>query len=184
LSGCHLLDVGTGEYNLTFVRHLFPDRSMMMITLAFREQGFMVRSGNLMQIHVVEDLARQGISFINRNPGSGTRLWLDLQLKRLGIDPRSIQGYQLEARTHTRVAEAVASNQADTGLGLNAAARRFGLDFIPLFHERYDLVMPQEAMQNPKLVSLLDILQSGDFRGEMEHLGGYETGHTGEMINV
>ena len=184
LSGCHLLDAGTGEYNLSFVRHFFPDRPMRMMTLAFREQGFMVRSGNPLQIHAVEDLARQGISFINRNPGSGTRLWLDLQLKRLGMDPGSIQGYQQEARTHTRVAEAVASSQADIGLGLYAAARQFSLDFIPLFHERYDLVMPQEAMQNPKLVSILDILQSGDFRSEVAHLGGYETGHTGEMIDI
>jgi putative molybdopterin biosynthesis protein len=184
LAGCHLLDAATGEYNLPYVRHFFPDRLMTMMTLAYREQGFLVRSGNPMQIHGVQDLTRPGIRIINRNRGSGTRLWLDLQLQRLGIDAGAVHGYSLEARTHTRVAEAVAGGQVDAGLGLEAAARQFGLDFIPLFHERYDLVMPQEQLEDQKLIPLLDILQGGDFRSEMDRLGGYETSHTGDMINT
>ena len=115
---------------------------------------------------------------------SGARLWLDLQLQRLGIDAGIVHGYNLEARTHTRVAEAVAAGQVDAGLGLEAAARQFGLDFIPLFHERYDLVMSQEQLADRKLAPLLDIMQGGDFRGEMDRLGGYETSHTGEVIDA
>jgi putative molybdopterin biosynthesis protein len=184
LAGCHLLDAVTGEYNLPYVRHFFPDRLMTMLTLAYREQGFLVRSGNPFQIHGVPDLARGDIRIINRNRGSGTRLWLDLQLHRLGIETGSIHGYELEARTHTRVAEAVAAGQVDAGLGLEAAARQFGLDFIPLFQERYDLVMPQEGLEDQKLVPLLDIMQGGDFRSEMARLGGYETSHTGDVINT
>jgi len=182
LAGCHLLDAATGEYNLPYVRHLFPDRPMTMLTLAYREQGFMVPRGNPLQIHGVEDLAREDINIINRNRGSGTRLWLDLQLRRLGIEPGNVSGYKLEARTHTRVAEAVAAGQVDVGLGLEAAARQYELDFVPLFHERYDLVITQEQMEDQKLVPIFDILQSGDFRGEMDRLGGYETGHTGDVI--
>jgi putative molybdopterin biosynthesis protein len=184
LAGCHLLDEATGEYNLPYVRHLFPDRAMAMLTLAYREQGFIVSPGNPLQMHAVEDLAREDISIINRNRGSGTRLWLDLQLRRLGIKPENVSGYKLEARTHTRVAEAVAAHQVDVGLGLEAAARQYGLDFVPLFHERYDLVVTQEQMEDQKLVPIFDILQSGDFRGEMDRLGGYETGHTGDMIHT
>jgi putative molybdopterin biosynthesis protein len=184
LAGCHLLDAATGEYNLPYVRHLFPDQAMSMLTLAYREQGLLVRSGNPLRIRGVEDLSREDINIINRNRGSGTRLWLDLQFQRLGFDPGRVRGYDQEARTHTRVAEAVAAGQVDAGLGLEAAARRFGLDFIPLFHERYDLVMSQEQMQDQKLAPLLDILQSGDFRDEMDRLGGYETGHTGDRIDT
>ena len=184
LAGCHLLDAATGEYNLPYVRHLFPGQAMTMLTLAYREQGLLVRSGNPLQIRGVEDLSREDINFINRNRGSGTRLWLDLQLQRLGIEPGRVHGYDQEARTHTRVAEAVATRQVDAGLGLEAAARQYGLDFIPLFHERYDLVMSHEQMQDQKLAPLLDILQSGDFRDEMDRLGGYETGHTGDMIDT
>ena len=184
LAGCHLLDAATGEYNLPYVRHFFPDRLMTMMTLAYREQGFLVRRGNPLQIHGVQDLARPNARIINRNRGSGTRLWLDLQLHRLGIDAGAVSGYNLEARTHTRVAEAVASGQVDVGLGLEAAARQFELDFIPLFHERYDLVMPQEQLEDRKLAPLLEIMQGGDFRGEMNRLGGYETSHTGDVINA
>lgn len=182
LAGCHLLDAATGEYNLPYVRHLFPDRAMTMLTLAYREQGFIVSPGNPSQIHAIEDLVREDINIINRNRGSGTRLWLDLQFRRLGMEPGNVSGYKLEARTHTRVAEAVAAGQVDVGLGLEAAARRYGLDFVPLFHERYDLVVTQEQMEDQKLVPIFDILQSGDFRAEMDHLGGYETGHTGDTI--
>jgi putative molybdopterin biosynthesis protein len=184
LAGCHLLDTASGEYNLPYVRHFFPDRPMTMMTLAYREQGFLVRSGNPLNIHGVQDLARQDIRVINRNRGSGTRLWLDLQLQRLGIDPGAVHGYNLEVRTHTRAAEAVAAGEVEAGLGLEAAARQFGLDFIPLFHERYDLVMPLAGLEDRKLTPLLDILQSGDFREAMVRMGGYETSHTGDRIDT
>lgn len=179
ISGAHLLDPN-GEYNIPFVRHIFPDRSMRIITLAHREQGLMTAPGNPKGIRSLADLARADVSFINRNPGSGTRLWLDQQLQTLGIPAENIRGYQITVSTHTKSAWAVFSGEADTAVGLRAAAHPLGLDFIPLFHERYDLIFPQE--QATLLSPLLNTMQTRPFRRGMEDLTGYETLHTGEQI--
>jgi len=181
LSGAHLLDAN-GEYNTPFVQHIFPDRPMQIITLAHREQGLMTAPGNPKGIRSLADLARAGVTFINRNAGSGTRLWLDRQLQMRGILPEYIQGYQTSISTHTECARAVQSGKADAAIGLRAAAHQFGLDFIPLFHERYDLIFPQE--QADLLSPLLDTLQTGPFRRGVESLTGYETAHTGEQIPI
>jgi putative molybdopterin biosynthesis protein len=179
ISGAHLLDTN-GEYNTPFVQHIFPDRMMHIVTLAHREQGLITMSGNPKGIRSLADLARSDVRFINRNPGSGTRLWLDQQLQHLGIPPENIQGYQDTVSTHTQSALSVFSGQADVALGLHAAAFPLGLDFIPLFHERYDLIFPQEQMK--LLDPLLDALQTRPFRRGVENLNGYETLHTGEQI--
>jgi len=179
ISGAHLLDPN-GEYNIPFVRHIFPDRSMRIITLAHREQGLMTAPGNSKGIRSLADLARADVSFINRNPGSGTRLWLDQQLQILGIPAENIRGYQTTVSTHTKSAWAVFSGEADTAVGLRAAAHPLGLDFLPLFYERYDLIFPQE--QATLLSPLLNTMQTRPFRQGMEDLTGYETLHTGEQI--
>jgi putative molybdopterin biosynthesis protein len=179
LSGAHLLDP-SGEYNLPFIRHFFPDRTMQVVTLAHREQGLMTAPGNPKAIHSLADLPREDVTFINRNPGSGTRLWLDHRLQAEGILAESILGYETTVSTHTACASLVQNRKVDVALGLRAAARQFGLDFTPLFHERYDLVFMQN--QCISLAPLLDMIQTRTFRHGVDALTGYDTTHTGEQI--
>ena len=178
-SGCHLLDVN-GEYNLPFIRHFFPDRPVTVFTLAQREQGLMTIPGNPKNIRSLADLARPDITFINRILGSGTRLRLDRQLQALNIPIKSIRGYENVARTHTDCARLIHDGKVDTALGLHAAAFQYGLDFIPLFQERYDLVIPQEQIE--LLRPLLETIQTITFRCAVESLVGYDITHTGEQI--
>jgi putative molybdopterin biosynthesis protein len=182
LSSCHLIDIDSGEYNLPYIRYFFPDRAVILVTLAHREQGLLVSPGNPHQIQGLEDLVKDEITFINRNQGSGTRLWLEKQLAKSGIPTESIPYHQQVAHTHTTVAEAVITGQADVGLGLKAAARESGLDFIPLFRERYDLIIPEELYQNHYFQTLLNELNGKVFRDIAASLGGYETAHSGDLI--
>jgi putative molybdopterin biosynthesis protein len=179
ISGAHLLDP-SGEFNLPFIRHFFPDRHMQVLTLAHREQGLMFKAGNPKGIRSLADLAREDLTFVNRNPGSGTRLWLDRQLQEQAIPTDRIHGYSNEVNTHTACADLISTQQADLALGLRAAAHQLGLDFIPLFHERYDLIFMQE--QNSILLPLLDTIQTKSFRQGVKALTGYDTQHTGELI--
>ena len=179
ISGAHLLDK-SGEYNAPFVRHLFPDRTMDLVTLAYRTQGLMLAPGNPKGVRSASDLAQTGLRFINRNPGSGTRLWLDRELERLGVPPEQIDGYEHVVNTHTECARAIAEGQADAALGLQASARQYNLDFIPLFEERYDLVLPRE--QEGALSPLLEHIQTAAFRRNLNTLTGYNTAHSGEQI--
>jgi putative molybdopterin biosynthesis protein len=179
LSGTHLLDQD-GEYNLPFIRRFFPDRLMQVVTIADREQGLMTAAGNPKAIHSLQDLTRNDLIFINRNPGSGTRLWLDVHLEEMDIPTSCIRGYEKTVSTHTECAQMVSEGKADVALGLRAAAHAVNLDFIPIFHERYDIVYSQE--QSLLLAPLLDTLQTGKFRRGIEALTGYETKHTGDQI--
>jgi molybdate-binding protein len=179
LSGCHLLDT-SGEYNLPYVRHFFPDRATLVFTLAQREQGLMTAPGNPKGIRSLGDLAREDVTFINRNTGSGTRIWLDQHLQPLGIPPAGIHGYEQSLSTHTECARLVQKGEADVALGLHAAASQHELSFIPLFQERYDIVLPQAQVE--LLHPFLDTLQSGKFRQAAKSLPGYDLTHTGEQI--
>lgn len=179
ISGAHLLDE-SGEYNMPFVRRLFPDREMEVVTLAYRTQGLMLASGNPKQIKKVSDLARKTIKIINRNAGSGTRLWFDAELKRLQIQTEKINGYDQAVKTHSASASAIEAGEADAAIGLQAAALQHGLDFIPLFEERYDLVLPRE--QKKTLAPFLDYIQTADFRRALDALTGYNTKHSGEQV--
>lgn len=179
LAGCHLYDPVGDEYNTPYVRHLFPGQAVHVVTLAHRQQGLMVPSGNPARVRGLADLDRPELTFINRRPGSGTRIWLDQQLVRLGLEQAHIRGYEREAGTHAQVAQAVAGGQADLGLGVLAAARQQQLDFIPLFEERFDLVVPDEQYRSPQLQPLFDRLHSARFRAAMHDLGGYDAQATG-----
>jgi putative molybdopterin biosynthesis protein len=183
LTGCHLLDAESGEYNRPYIRHFFPDRDIFAVTLAHRVQGLLVAPGNPKAIHTLNDLERPDVVFINRNRGSGTRVWLDQQLGRLVIPAGQVRGYAQEVRTHTAVAQVIQSSKADTGLGLEAAALQAGVEFIPLFQERYDLVLPAELAQERRLLPFLDYLQTAEFRRAVEALGGYATAHSGELLS-
>lgn len=180
VAGCHLFDDERDEYNLPFLRHLFPDVPVVAVTLAEREQGLMTASGNPHGIRQVGQLAGTGTRFANRNAGSGTRVWLDSRLRREGIDPSAIRGYETTYSTHTAVASAIASGSADAGVGLRAAAEQFGLSFQPLFSERYDLVLRRDRIDESALVALLDSLSSSRVRRAIGSLSGYDTAHTGE----
>ena len=179
VSGSHLLDI-TGEYNTPFIRHLFPDRDVEVVTLAYRTQGLMLANGNPKSIRKIADVAKPNVRFVNRNPGSGTRLWFDTELNKLKIPSEKINGYGRVVSTHSDAASAVRSGQADAALGLQAAAHQNDLDFIPLFEERYDLVLPQE---NERILTpILDYLQTSTFRNSLTLLTGYNTSHSGEQI--
>ena len=179
ISGSHLLDE-TGEYNTPFVRHLFPDRDVEVVTLAYRTQGLMLASGTPKGIKKISDIAEPNVRFVNRNAGSGTRLWFDAELRRLKIPTEKINGYDEVVKTHTEAAILISTNKADAALGLQAAAHQHGLDFIPLFEERYDLVLPRENERT--LEPLLDYLQTGTFRNELDALTGYNAAHSGEQV--
>jgi putative molybdopterin biosynthesis protein len=184
VAGCHLFDAAAGEYNAPYLRHLFPDRAVDMVTLAHREQGLMTPADGHVKATDIRDLAGTGVRFANRNPGSGTRIWFDARLRELGITTRGIEGYDRELRTHTDVALAVASGSADAGLGIRAAADRFGLTFTPLFQERYDLVFAAERAEDEPFARLRDRMDSRAFRSEVGRLGGYDSGHTGDGVRV
>ena len=177
--GAHLLDIG-GEYNTPYVRHFFPDRSVTLLTIAYRTQGIMTAPGNPKSIRAVWDLARPGVRFVNRNSGSGTRIHVDRELHAAGIPPASIRGYEIEVNTHTETARRVQSGLADAAIGLEAAAYQCGLDFVPWFDERYDLILFHESEND--LLPLFEYVQSADYRRRTASLAGYNTAHSGEQI--
>lgn len=184
LAGCHLLDEATGEYNLPYVRQVLDEQAIVLVNLVYRQQGLIVAGGNPRQIGSLNDLLRKDITFINRQRGSGTRLLLDYELKKAGLDANKINGYGREEFSHTAVAAMVASGVADVGLGILAAARALGLDFIPLLKERYDLVIPQSYYESPLLQPLLDIIRGKEFQELVLALGGYDTSETGRVLFV
>ena len=184
LTGCHLFDPVGGEYNTSYARHLFPGQSMHVVTLAHREQGLLVASGNPHDIQGLEDLGRENLIFINRKTGSGTRLWLDQQLAMLGVASNQIRGYNQEVNTHSQVAGAVLQGQADFGVGVLAAARQYSLDFIPLFGERFDLVMPDEHYHSALLLPALEHLHTAQFRTAVQGLDGYDPQETGKETQI
>ncbi len=181
ISGSHLLDE-TGEYNTPFVRRLFADRDVEIVTLTHRTQGLMLASGNPKGVRKIADVAQSDVRFVNRNAGSGTRLWFDTELRKLNIPTKKINGYDKVVKTHSEAAGLIASGKADAALGLQAAARQHGLDFIPLFEERYDLVLSRDNEKT--LLPLLDYLQTATFRSELGVLTGYNPAHSGEQISL
>lgn len=184
LSGCHLLDPENGEYNTSYVRHLFPGEDMTIITLVHRQQGLLLPSGNPKQIRSLADVARHDTRFVNRKRGTGTRLWLDQTIKQLGISSDEVPGYEQTVGTHVQIAQAVAEGKADVGVAVMAAAKQFELDFVPLFEERYDLVLPANLCDDPLLIPLLDYLQTAVFRQKIASLDGYDSSQTGSQIPV
>ncbi|HAL30549.1 MAG TPA: hypothetical protein DCP20_07535 [Coriobacteriia bacterium] len=180
IAGCHLFDDERNEYNTPFLRHLFPDMPVLAVTLAYREQGLITAPGNPLGLHGVEDLSRGGVRLANRNPGSGTRVWLDARLRHESIDTGKIPGYEDTLSTHTAVAGAIASGAADAGVGLRASAEALGLGFKPLFMERYDLVMRKDRLSDDALMTLLDSLSSRHLKRTLGAIAGYDTAHTGE----
>ncbi|MCG2784836.1 MAG: GntR family transcriptional regulator [Anaerolineae bacterium] len=181
LAGSHLWDEHTDTYNEPFVRKLLPGQKVALLTLAHRRVGLILQVGNPFEVSSLADLAKAGIRFVNRQQGSGTRVWLDAQLHRVGIDPCGITGYKDEKMTHSDVARAISKGQADIGLGVETAALSFGLDFLLLATERYDLVIPSEKWEMPSVQALKGWLGTPQAKAAINNLGGYETGQTGTV---
>jgi molybdate-binding protein/DNA-binding XRE family transcriptional regulator len=182
VAGTHLGDATGGESNLPAVRRLFARESVRIVTFASWQQGFVVAAGNPKKIRSAGDLARSGVRIVNREPGSGSRILLGLELQKAGVPSRQICGYNRLARGHLPAAWHVLSGLADCCVATEAAARAFGLDFVPIRSERFDLVIPKEP-QSPALVErVLDAMQRSAFRHELEVLGGYDTLATGKIV--
>ncbi len=181
-AGSHLLDTSDGTYNESYIRKYLPQVSVKRVHLVFRDQGLIVPKGNPKHITGIADLARDGIRFINRQPGSGTRILLDFKLSQLGIDPARIAGYEQDEFTHMAVAVAVLGGAADVGLGIFAAAKALNLDFIPVVTEQYDLIIPGVHFESDMIQALLSVIRSSEFRDRVMELGGYHTERTGEIL--
>jgi len=183
IAGTHLLDETTGEYNIPFIQSFLKEKRMLLINLAYREQGFMVLKDNPKRIRDFEDLLRGDVCFINRQGGSGTRLLTDKHLKERGISPGQIKGYDREEYTHMGVASAVLTGIADTGMGILAAANALGLEFIPVAKERYDLAIPKDFVPMPQIAAMLDIIRNDkEFISSVERLGGYDVSDMGMVM--
>lgn len=179
LAGAHLWDETTDTYNLPFVKRVLPGCRVVLLTLAHRQLGLIVPTGNPQEIRSLGDLARPEVRFVNRQPGSGSRVWLDAHLHKAGIHTDEIRGFEREETTHLGVANAVANGEATVGLGLYAAAASFELDFIPLTKERYDLVIPEETWRLPQMQEIIDVVRSEHLKASIAALGGYDASETG-----
>lgn len=186
LAGSHLLDEETGEYNVSYIHRLLTEQGIPVVLLGCveRMQGLILPKRNPKAIEALEDLLRDDVVFVNRQRGAGTRVLLDYALKQRNLDPRRITGYERQEYTHLAVAAAVKSGAADCGLGIMAAARALDLDFVPLFHERYDLVIPHVHYESDLLAPLLALLREEDssFRRAVQALGGYDTKQMGQVL--
>jgi molybdopterin molybdotransferase/putative molybdopterin biosynthesis protein len=185
LAGSHLLDPATSEYTLPYLDRVFgpgPAGDVAVVRLVHREQGLLVAPGNPLGLRGIEDLARPGVRYVNRQRGAGTRVLLDHLLTGLGIAPDAIAGYAREEPTHLAVAAAVAAGRADAGLGIMAAAAPFGLGFVPVAHEPYDLVVAPGALDGPQLAPLWALLRDPGFQSSVEALGGYSAREMGRRL--
>jgi putative molybdopterin biosynthesis protein len=182
LAGSHLLDPVTGEYNLSYIRQYLPETAVKVVTWVEREQGLLVKKGNPKKILSIEDVAREDMRIVNRQRGAGTRVLLDFLLKNKGIQAEKVRGYELEEFTHLSVAAAIASDRADCGLGIAAAARALDLDFIPIFMERYDFVIPCRYLEGDLLAPLFDLMTDVSFKQAVSALSGYNIRDMGKIV--
>ena len=173
VAGVHLLDERDGSYNTSFIRKYFPSGGVRLVECVGRTQGLMLAAGNPLGVRGVTDLARPGLRYVNRQRGSGTRILMDHLCRKAGMDTAAIYGYDREEFTHTSVAAQIASGSADAGMGIYSAARLYGLDFLPVCTEQYDLLIPDGAFETPMVQRLLEVLRGGAFRLRLEKLGGY-----------
>jgi molybdenum cofactor synthesis domain-containing protein len=184
VAGSHLLETETGTYNISYIQKYLQGVPVHVFNLVTREQGLIVQKQNPKGISGIEDLTGDDVVFINRQPGSGTRILLDYKLNELGVDPSQITGYENEEYTHMNVAVAILSGLADAGLGILAAARALDLGFIPLLKEQYDLVIPSAFVDDPKIRLLLEVIRSEEFRERIKELGGYDPENSGNVWKV
>lgn len=181
IAGIHLWDAATGTYNLPYVRRLLPGRRLALVTLVHRALGLIVPPGNPQKLEGLQDLTRDGVRWINRQPGSGTRVWLEDRLATSAINPEHIDGYERVETTHLGVANAISSGKATAGLGIQAAAAAYGQQFIPLTEEIYQLVVPETLWESPVWQNILATLRSASFKSAVTELKGYNIAAAGQV---
>jgi putative molybdopterin biosynthesis protein len=184
LAPVHLLGMDTGEYNISYLKKYLPGKKLALIKGVKRIQGLMVKKGNLLGINSLQDIADKKIKFVNRQRGSGTRLLVDYLVKKLGISPEDINGYEREEFTHLSVAAAVAAGDSDVGVGVYSAAAMMKLDFIPIGNEEYDIAVPEEYLQHEMIQSFIKVITSSEFKEELKRLGGYDFTEIGKVILI
>lgn len=182
VAGLHLCDEATREFNIPFVRRALPGRAMLFVNFASWEQGIIVRAGNPLEIRGVEDLVRRRIRLIQREPGAGANKLLEQALRAKKVSPEAMRGSGSVALGHMEVAQAIAMGAADAGIAIRSAAAAFGLGFIPLAVERFDLVIPRTLATDPRVERLVDTLGSRTFRRELDTVGGYITHESGHQV--
>jgi putative molybdopterin biosynthesis protein len=182
IAGTHLRDESSGESNLPEIGRMFAKNAVAVVTFAVWEEGIVTAAGNPKNIKAIEDLARRDVIIVNREKGAGSRALLDSNLKRLKIDSKNVRGYDRVAAGHLQAAWQVQSGQADSCIATRAAARVFGLGFVPLVSERYDLAIRRQYLDTPSIQTLLDTLNRSNYRRELESLGGYDTRATGQRL--
>ncbi|HEY7926824.1 MAG TPA: molybdopterin biosynthesis protein [Candidatus Dormibacteraeota bacterium] len=182
LAGSHLLEPDTGEYTIPYVEQMLAGHDIAIVRLVHREQGLIVAPGNPLGVGGIADLAQPELRYVNRQRGAGTRVLLDYELQRAGVDPAALSGYSREEPTHLAVAAAISAGRADCGLGVQAAARAFGLDFVPVAQEPFDLVLERGTAESERLAPLWALMETAEFRSAVETLGGYDTSEMGRRI--
>ena len=180
MGGTHLLDPQTGEYNIPYIEKITKD--YVLVNMSYRIQGLIVQKGNPKRIKGIEDLAREDVRFINRQKASGTRMLLDYLLRKHGVDPSKIRGYEIEEISHMGLAIKIKSGMADVGLGIESVARILDLDFIPIAKERYDLIVNKRFFESEVFEMVMEVLKSEDFKREAERIGGYDLSESGRVI--
>jgi molybdate-binding protein/DNA-binding transcriptional regulator YhcF (GntR family) len=182
IAGVHLWDEQTDTYNTPFVRRILPGRRLVLLTLAHRQLGLMMPPDNPQNVRGLEDIGKPAIRFINRQPGSGSRVWLDAQLKRIDLDVDEIHGYESEVTTHLAVAQAISLGEASLGLGIFSAASSLGLSFIPLTDEKFDLVIPEAVWRQPCAQEIVQVVRSDRLKQAVSAMGGYGIEETGREV--
>ncbi|MBI4871594.1 MAG: helix-turn-helix domain-containing protein [Candidatus Riflebacteria bacterium] len=182
IAGSHLRDARSGEFNLVHARKALAGGGGLVVAFARWEQGLMVRRGNPKHLRGIEDLARPGVTIVNRAKGAGSRDVLDTLLARAGLPAERVAGYQTLAASHMAVARAIAAGAADAGVGLAAVAVACELDFVPLTEVHFDLVIPGDAAEHPAVQATLDLLQSRRLREDLAALPGYDVTRTGTVL--
>ena len=184
MAGCHLLNTADGTYNVSFIKKYFPRGGVKLVRCVGRQQGLMVAKGNPLGIEKFADIAREGLRYVNRQKGSGTRILTDYLCKQENLNVESIYGYDREELTHTSVAAQIVSGSADAGMGIYSAAKLYDLDFIPVCIEEYDLIIPDHAWETPQVQQMLKTLKSDAFKEKILALGGYTVENPGEIIPI
>jgi len=178
----HLLDPESGEYNIPYLEKLVPSVRSVVVNLFYRELGFVLAKGNPRGIAGFEDLMREEVRFVNRQEGSGTRLLLDHYLEKEGLQRERIAGYEDEASTHVEVGLAILSGEADTGIAASAVSALFGLDFIPIARERFDMICDQSVFFQKGVQSIMEVLNGETFQNQVSGLKGYDFRGTGRIL--
>ncbi|WP_447971359.1 substrate-binding domain-containing protein [Nitrospira sp. M1] len=184
MAGVHLVDARSGESNLPYLRQHVRGKDFLGVRFASWVQGFVVHPENPKHIRCVDDLAKRGIQLVNREAGSGARILLDSLLKKSGISGKHLTGYGREVSSHLEVARNIRDGLADIGIGVESAARQYGLAFIPLREEQYDLILRKDSLaSHPTISRLFDAIVSRPFRQELLALGGYDLSEIGKSLN-